>query len=365
MNGRAGHYERRGRFNLFIPAPLPPNPPVAYNERLVTALADSSAALGRLAEATRTFPHPELFMSMYVKKEAVLSSQIEGTQSTLDDLLRFEAGDLSRESAREVVRHVDAIMFGLERLNELPLSLRLIREIHSVLLKGVRGEDRTPGEFRNHQVVVGGVFYPPPPGDLRGPLDNFEKFLHDQSFPPLIQAGIAHAQFETIHPFGDGNGRMGRLLITMLLCSRGSLDLPLLYLSHYLLENRQEYYGRLTGIRDDGDWESWLEFFCDGVKVVSDSAIATARQVESLREELENKISAKKGAGPRDRLALEAFFVNPIMSVGDVADRTHSSFATAAKSVERLEAMGAITEITGRSRDRRYRFDWYVNLFQK
>lgn len=366
MSTRAGRYIQQGSGpRVFIPKPLPPSPALKFDAEMVNLLAEASTAIGGLGEATRDVPHPELFMIMYVKKEALLSSQIEGTQSTLDDLLEFEAGDMSRSSAREVVRHVDAIMYGLERLGSLPLSLRLIREIHAVLLKGVRGEDRTPGEFRRGQVVVGGTYYPLPPDRLDAPLANLEEFLNDRAdFPPLVQCGIAHSQFETIHPFSDGNGRMGRLLITLLLCERGVLDMPLLYISHYLLENRREYYERLMGVRNDGDWEGWLKFFFRGVAVVSSSAIQTARGIGDLRKELESRITDTENFNPRDLLALGEFFASPVLSVNGLANGLGITYPTARRIINRFVAMGIVSETTGRTRDKHYRFGPYVELFR-
>ncbi|MHB8895796.1 MAG: Fic family protein [Candidatus Geothermincolia bacterium] len=365
MSTRAGRYTRNSRgWNLFIPKTLPPSPALRYDPEMVNLLSEANMALGGLREATRDVPHPELFIVMYVKKEALLSSRIEGTRSTLDDLLEFEAGDMSRSSAREVVRHVDAIMYGLQQLRSRQLSLELLKELHEVLLKDVRGADKTPGEFRTGQVRVGN-FYPPPPDGLEAHLRNLETFIDDaKSFPPLIQCGIAHVQFETIHPFNDGNGRLGRLLITLILCQRGVLEMPMLYLSHFLLEHRAEYYRRLMGVRDNGDWEGWLKFFFRGVAEVSSSAIATARGIGSLRTDLEEKIAGTHASTANDILALGTFFENPVLTVPRLAEKLKVTYPTANKIIGRFVGLGIVTETTGKARDKHYMFGPYVEMFR-
>ncbi len=271
---RAGRYIKQpSGYSAFIPADLPPKPPIKMDSKLIRLLSDAHGSLCRLDGVASVLPNVDLFVAMYVKQEAVLSSQIEGTQSTLENVLEFEVDAKGKDvpkDVEEVVNYVQAMNYGLQRLEELPLSLRLIREIHEILLEGVRGEHRTPGEFRRSQNWIGpagatinkATFVPPPVNEMKQALGNFEKFLHDEdSFHILVQAGLAHAQFETIHPFLDGNGRVGRLLITFLLCEKGVLHQPLLYLSSYFKAHRAEYYDRLSAIRTDGDWEGWLRFF--------------------------------------------------------------------------------------------------------
>lgn len=273
MQFRAGRYINQPTgYRAFIPAPLPPDPPVRLNGELQPLLSEANYALGRLDGAIHTLPNPDLFVTMYVRKEAVLSSQIEGTQSSLQDLLAAEASILDPDRPRdvhEVINYVKAINYGLKRLNELPVSVRLIREIHQILMKGVRGGHLTPGEFRRTQNWIGpagctlseAVFIPPPPDIVPQAMSDLERFLNSPSkLPVLIQVGLAHAQFETIHPFLDGNGRVGRLLITFLLTERKLLSKPALYLSHYIKRYKQDYYTRLQGVRDVGDWEGWLTF---------------------------------------------------------------------------------------------------------
>lgn len=362
---RAGRYlQTREGYAVFIPADLPPEPPVEVDSEMLVLLTEASAEIGALREVARTVPHPELFMVMYIKKEALLSSQIEGTEATLEDVLEFEAGDMSRDSAREVIRHVDAIQYGVNRLKDTPISLDLLKDIHAVLLKGVRGEDRNPGEFRNRQVVVGGIYYPPPPEGIEGPLLNLERFLQDrESLTHLFHSGVAHAQFETIHPFGDGNGRLGRLLITLLLCEREVLTTPVLYLSHYLLENRQKYYDRLMAIRNQGDWEGWLKFYLEGVKQVSKSAVHTAREIDTLRNEIEATLKGRTDFRPRDLQALDLFFRVPIMSVQQMADGVNCSYPTANSIFDKFVRIDIAEETTGKARGKRFKFRPYIDLF--
>jgi Fic family protein len=365
VSDRAGTYvTQEGGFSAFIPRDLPPEPPILMDSDLVNLLAEASAGVGGLKEGTRSVPHPELFVLMFVRKEALLSSRIEGTESTMDDLLEFEAGDMSRHSAREVFRNVDAIVFGIERMKEKPLGLGLLKEIHAVLLEDT-GVDGNPGEYRTNQVVVGGRFHPPPPCEILRPLENLETFIIDrESFSPLLQCGIAHAQFETIHPFSDGNGRLGRLLITLLLCNRGMLDMPLLYLSHFFKENQQEYYDRLMAIRGDGDWEGWLKFFLKGVSEVSSSAIGMARSINDLKVALDSRLRQESGFTARDTLGLDFLFENPVVKVQELADGLKCSYPTARKLLEKLARMRIVHESTGKNYGRRYAFDPYIGLFR-
>ncbi len=312
---------------------------------------------------------------MYVRKEAVLSSQIEGTQASLIDVLEFEADALTPghpQDIGEVVNYVAAMNHGLERLRALPLSLRLIREIHGKLLAGVRGGERTPGEFRRSQNWIGpqgctlptATFVPPPPSALITAMGALEKFLHDETpMPVLVKVGLAHAQFETIHPFLDGNGRVGRLLITFLLCEKGILQRPLLYLSHYFKLHRQEYYDRLQAVRDHGAWEAWLAFFLSGVFQVSQDATATARQIVNLREAHRRLIQERfrRTAGTALKL-LESLYSRPFVSVQHVGEVTGLADANANNLVARFEELGLLRESTGRKRNRRFAYQSYLDL---
>jgi len=315
---------------------------------------------------------------MYVRKEAVLSSQIEGTQSSLQDLLSAEAqlytSDFPKDVA-EVINYVAAMNHGLERLSELPVSVRLIREIHEKLLTGVRGSRLAPGELRRTQNWIGpggctlneATFVPPPPDVVPQALGDLEKFLHaDTGLPLLIKIGLAHAQFETIHPFLDGNGRVGRLLITFLLCESGVLRKPVLYLSHYFKQHRQTYYELLQTTRDQGTWEDWLAFFLKGVSEVSFQATDTARRILALREMHRNLITERLGyAAGNGHRVLEQLFERPITSVKDVTKLTGTTYTAANQLVERLVQAGILTEITGQARNRRFRYDAYVRLFDE
>ena len=372
-SARAGRWIKQLEgYRAFIPSLLPPDPPIVLDSTLANLLSEADRALGRLDGVATVLPNPDLFVATYVKHEAVLSSQIEGTQSTLEDVLEYEAGGLTEGSSKdveEVVNYVAAMNHGLARLSSLPLSKRLLREIHGELMRGVRGGDKTPGEFRTSQNWIGpggctlhtASFVPPPPSQLHAALDNLEKFLHDaQTVPPLIHVALAHAQFETIHPFLDGNGRVGRLLITLLLCERGILRYPLLYLSVYLKAHRAQYYDRLTAIREDGDWEGWLAFFLRGVREVSDSATQTAQDILKLRETARGKLTSANGLR-----MLDCLFQHPVVNVRKAEQLLGCSFATADKALTELEAAGLVREMTGAKRNRRYRFEPYLQLFER
>lgn len=367
--------KQRTGYAAFIPAPLPPEPPIAL-EGLQALLSRADQAVGRLDGVIQTVPNPDFFVYMYIRREAVLSSQIEGTQSTLEDLLAVEleprpAWRRLPEDVDEVVRYVQAMNYGLNRLSDLPLSLRLIREIHRELLSGGRGSHRLPGEFRTTQNWIGpekatlaeATFVPPPVHEMREALHDFERFLHEDDLPALVHAGMAHAQFETIHPFLDGNGRVGRLLITFLLVFGGVLHRPLLYLSVYLKRNRAEYYDRLMAIRNSGDWESWLRFFLTGVAQTAEEATATARAILDLREEHRHRVQ-EQTAGVNGLRLLDLLFERPLVHVNLVKDSLGISFVTANRLVEQLESLGVLDEITGRKRDRIFSYTPYVALFQ-
>ncbi|MBP6705073.1 MAG: Fic family protein [Vicinamibacteria bacterium] len=374
---RGGRYQAQpSGYRAFIPAPLPPRPPVRVEGDLQSLLSKADHALGRLDGSVLTLPNPDLFVFMYVRKEAVLSSQIEGTQSSLQDLLAAEADLLGAERPRdvaEVINYVAAMRHGLSRLADLPVSVRLIKEIHAELMKGTRGGNLTPGELRRSQNWIGpagstlasAAFVPPPHQDIPDLLGNLEVFLHhEDGLPFLIKVGLAHAQFETIHPFLDGNGRVGRLLITFLLTERNILQKPVLYLSHYFKRHRSAYYDRLQAIRDHGDWEGWLAFFLKGVVEVGAEATETARRILALRESHRSMIADKLGrAAGNGHRVLEALFNRPIVSVADVKEITGTTYAAANTLVSRLAALGILVEMTGFTRNRRYRYEPYVNLF--
>lgn len=374
---RSGRYQKQlTGYSAFIPAALPPTPPIKLDGEGQSLLSQADRALGRLDGSIQTLPNSDLFVLMYVRKEAVLSSQIEGTQSSLNDLLAAEASVLSPDRPKDVadvVNYVHAMNFGLERLRTLPLSIRLIKEIHDRLLSGARGSHLTPGELRRSQNWIGppgctlndASFVPPPPDQVARLLSDLEKFLHvPTDMPLLIQIGLVHAQFETIHPFLDGNGRVGRLLISFLLCQRDILLKPVLYLSHYFKRHRTEYYERLQAVRDRGDWENWLSFFLRGVVEVSAEATNTARHILALREEHRAKATASLGRATGNGIrVLEHLYQQPILSVTDVQKLTRTTFPAANQLVSRLVKLGIISEMTGQKRHRRFHYEPYIKLF--
>jgi len=378
LSDRAGTYvEQVGLHRAFFPKALPPEPPILWDDEMHAALSQADRALGRLDGSTEILPNPDLFVSMYVRKEAVLSSRIEGTQASLIDLLEFEERALEPDAPRdvaEVVNYVSAMNHGLAELRNLPVSLRLIRQIHEKLLTGVRGAERLPGEFRDVQNWIGppgsrlsqAQYVPPPPEQMRSALGELEMFLHDTTpMPVLIKVALVHAQFETIHPFLDGNGRVGRLLITFLLCEKGVLKRPLLYLSHYFTQHRLDYYDRLQAVRDRGDWEGWLKFFLRGVYEVAQDATENARRIVNMRESHRQLViqSLGRGAGKGTAL-LEALFFRPIVSAKWVAGLTGHSYSAANNLVKRFCALGLLREMTGRRRDRLFLYAPYLALFE-
>lgn len=376
-HARAGRYVKQpAGYRAFIPAPLPPKPPITIDATLQTMLSDADRALGRLDGSIQTLPHPDLFVAMYVRKEAVLSSQIEGTQSSLQDVLRAEARVFSPEQPEdvdEVFNYVGAMNYGLKRLEDLPVSVRLIREIHERLLAGGRGAQLSPGQIRTTQnwigppgsVIMDARYVPPPPDVLPEALGNLETFIHSSvPIPMLVQIGIAHVQFETIHPFLDGNGRVGRLLIALLLAEWGVLQKPVLYLSHYFKSKREDYYASLQLVRDTGDWEQWLRFFVRGVTEVSAQATATARAILRLREEHRDRVTRDRGrAAANGHQVLESLFEHPIVSVAEVKRLIGVSYPAANELVSRFEQLGILEETTGNQRNRRFLYRPYVELF--
>jgi Fic family protein len=347
------------------------------DQEMWNLLSQADRALGRLDGATDALPNPDLFVFMYVRKEAVLSSQIEGTQASLIDVLEFESQALEPDNPQEVaevVNYISAINYGLERLKELPISLRLIREIHQELMAGVRGAERNPGEFRRSQNWIGAggcslaeaSYVPPPPHEMLQSLDNLEKFLHSlQPMPTLIKVGLAHAQFETIHPFLDGNGRTGRLLITFLLCEQNILQRPLLYISYYFKKYRTEYYDCLQAVRDSGNWEGWLKFFLRGVYEVAQEAAATARKIVTLKEEHRQLVLNTMGRRSGNAIALlESLYFRPIFTVEHAEKITNLSYPNANTLIKDLSDIGLLQEITGQKRNRAFSYEPYLTVFR-
>lgn len=377
------HSVRAGRsiqqpqgYRAFIPASLPPDPPIEIDAELLDLLLRAQGAIARLDGAIQSIPNADLFLSMYIRREAVLSSRIEGTQSTIKDLLASEAhlnSPAQPADVEEVANYVRAMRFGLVRLATLPVSVRLIREIHAQLLEGTRGSHLTPGELRRTQNWIGrpnstlasATFVPPPAHEVPEHLANLERFLHyNDQLPLLLRIGIAHVQFEMIHPFLDGNGRVGRLLITLLLSERGELSEPVLYLSAFFERYRDDYYRHLRAVQDDGDWEGWLRFFLRGVIEVGQHALATVAGVLALRERDRARIVEALAQGSSNALkVLELLFRTPIVSVADVQAVTKLTEAPAHRLVARLVDLGILVEITGQRRNRAFRYEAYVGLF--
>ncbi len=361
----------------FIPAPLPPRPPIEWTSDLRSKFDQALLALGRLDSVSTLLPGTSLFLYMYVRKEALLSSMIEGTRSSLSDLLLFELDQepgVPLDDVREVVNYVAALDHGLRMLKEgLPLSMRLIREIHGVLLAKGRGSNQTPGEFRRSQNWIGGTrpgnaaFVPPPADAVMESMSKLELFFHDQpeATPVLLKAALAHVQFETIHPFLDGNGRLGRLLITLLLCEQKVLREPMLYLSLYFKTHRQYYYELLNRVRLTGDWESWLDFFAEAVIVTATQAVETAQQLLQLSKQDQDKI---RGLGRAEASALrvqQAMMEHPIANSGSLVEKTGISPATVNKALGHLERLGIVRELTTRRRNRLFSYASYIEIMSR
>jgi Fic family protein len=379
-SSRAGEYALQpAGYRAFVPRPLPPKPSITIDDEIWSLLSKADQALGRLDGSTGSLPDADSFVFGYVIKEAVLSSQIEGTQASLVDVLRFESDPVEAAprstDVAEVNNYIEAMNYGLARLQSLPVSLRLIREIHERLMKDVRGQDRRPGEFRATQNWVGTAgspiedadYVPPPPPEMLTALHDLETFIYGkQPMPDLVKVGLVHSQFETIHPFLDGNGRVGRLLITFLLCERQIMRRPLLYLSRYFNQNREAYYEHLQAVRDSGHWERWLKFFLRGVQEVAEEATATAQTIVSMREEQRRLVGSHFGRGAHKALLLlEGLYFRPHLSVAAASSITGLTFPNANALVAQFVELGLLVEVTGRRRDRRFIFEPYVDVLNR
>lgn len=359
------------QYKAFVPNPLPFE--VQMDTNLQSLLSKADLAMGRLDSVADMLPNVGFFILMYVRKEATLSSQIEGTQATFEDVLKAEARIEDAEIHKdvdEVLNYIAAMNYGIERLKELPLSLRLIREIHKKLLQGVRGEHKHPGEFRTSQNWVGGaslqtaVFIPPPQKEVMKLMDNLEEYLHDTSpIPILIKTGLIHAQFETIHPFLDGNGRIGRLLIAFYLYQQGILRKPLLYVSDFFRTHRQAYYDKLNNFREKDDIEGWLKFFLEGIMTTSDKAVETTRKIIKLREEHVAKAAGLGRSAEKGMLLLNSLYRTPIVRIKDVEKITSLSNPNALTLVSKFVKLGILKETTGYKRNRIYSYSDYIALF--
>ena len=364
-------------YKAFIPNPLPPKPQLNLDKETIEILSKADTAIGRLSGISQALPNPDLFAAMYVRKEAVLSSQIEGTEASLEDVLEYESENRPKtlpNDVAEVVNYIKAINYGLKRIEELPLSLRLIKEIHTELMRGVRGEDKTPGEFRKTQNWIGpkgctldtARFIPPPPHEMIQALGELEKYMHSKfSYPLLIECGLIHFQFETIHPFLDGNGRIGRLLITFFLCHKEILKKPLLYISHYFKQNRLEYYDQFMTVREKGDFESWIKFFLQGVASVAEEACETSNKIISLKNRDKNKIVEAYKETSKTAIFHERLFDRPIVSIKDIAKIMNTTFPTASDICMKLAGMDILKEITGKERNKLFAYKKYLDILKQ
>lgn len=360
-------------YRAFHPNPLPP--PIKWSETLAVALANASAFAGKLAGEGRRLPNPHVLIRPFIRREAVFSSRIEGTQSTLGELLAAEAGaavERSPDDLREVGNYVVALEYGIERLKTLPLSLRLVRELHEKLMTGVRGQHATPGEFRRSQNWIGppgatlaqATYVPPPPDSLGEHLSAWEKFLHDQMLPPLIHAALAHYQFEAIHPFLDGNGRVGRLLITIELCERNVLPAPFLYLSAFFDATRDDYYGALRGITETGDWGGWLQYFLNGVARQAEDALNRAERTNRLLEKWRYKLASDAHAKVALQI-VDLLGANPFLTPRGAQQRLDLAFNTIMRAIRQLEKQGMVKEVSGGKRDRVYCARQLLQIFEE
>ncbi len=380
VSNRSGKYITQIEgYRAYIPNPLPPKPHIDYDEEIRFLLSEADRALARLDGVALILPNPELFVAMYVKKEALLSSQIEGTQASLAGILAFESDIKPEEDLneiKEVINYIKAMNFGMKRISEnnFPMSLRLIKEIHKILLGGTRGTHKSTGEFRKSQNWIGprgasifeAVYVPPPPYQVNELMTDIEKFIHAKdSIPPLIKIALIHAQFETIHPFLDGNGRIGRLLITFFLYWKGILKQPLLYLSFYLKAKKEKYYDLLMKIRFEGDWENWLKFFLQGIFEISEEAAISASEIIRLKENLVNKLSSNNIGGVLSLRLLDLLFDRPLISISDTAKLLKTSKQSIAQIVDKFQQLGILKETTGKKRYRKFLFTDYVKIIAR
>ena len=385
LEGRAGTWVTQGtgaaKYRAFVPKPLPPDPPLLIGADLQRKLEIAGLALGRLDGIGRVLPGPDDLLYSYVRKEAVLSSQIEGTQSSLTDLLLHEnsaAPGVPIDDVQEVSNYIRALNRGIELLEKLPISLRLICEVHRVLVDGTRGDRKNPGEFRKSQNWIGGsmpgnaAFVPPPPQEVMSSVGALEKFIHTDELPMLLKAGLVHAQFETIHPFLDGNGRVGRMLITLILVAQGVLEKPWLYVSLHFKRNRTTYYELLQRIRTHGAWEDWLSFYLDGIAVIADEAVEKIRELLGLFSRDRQKVDGSRSGSIYQRVALHTNLAIYDHLRGRIAIRIPATAAacsmtkpTVARALDDLVSLGIAHEVTGRAKNRVYVYKEYLDILNR
>jgi len=375
---RAGRViNQKEGYRAFIPNNLPPKPPLDIDSDTIEMLSRADTAIGRLSGISEALPNPDLFVAMYVRKEAVLSSQIEGTEASLEDVLECESENRPKtlpNDVAEVVNYVKAMNYGLKRIEELPLSLRLIRELHAQLMCGVRGGEKTPGEFRNSQNWVGpkgctlmnARYIPPPLHEMMQSMGDLEKYMHSKlRYPLLIECGLIHFQFETIHPFLDGNGRIGRLLITFFLCHKNILKKPLLYLSHYFKHNRAEYYDQLMKAREEGDFESWTKFFLKGIIVVAEEACRASRKIIAIKAQDKARLCETHRETSNVVAFHDRLFNRPIVSISDIAMIMNTTFPTASSIGIKMVEAGILNEISGKERNRLFAYKAYLDILKE
>ncbi|MBD3231926.1 Fic family protein [Candidatus Dependentiae bacterium] len=372
---RSGQYVSQLRgYKAFIPTNLPPIPAIKISGEMEQLLKKAELSLANLNGISNALPNIDLFIGMYVKKEALISAQIEGTQASLEDIFEFETGKKLENinDVEEVVNYIKALNYGIKRLKTLPMSLKLLKELHNILLKGTRGFEKTPGEFRKTQNWIGPAgcnlqtasFVPPPPDEMIKSLGKLELYMHAKKsiLPDLVDCALIHYQFETIHPFLDGNGRLGRLLITFYLYWKNILRKPLLYLSYYFKKNRQEYYDRLSMVRTSGNYEQWISFFLTGIIETSESAITDIKKILELKEKHFKLMLKEKISSPNAIVLLNQIFYTPLVSINDVQSLLGISHQAASNLISDFEKIGIVKEITGKKRDKRFIYKKYLQI---
>ena len=363
-------------YKSFVPTPLPPSPPLDLDAEIIKKNEQATLSLARLDGLAYSLPNLKLFIAMYVRKEALLSSQIEGTQASLEDIFEYESGMKVENinDVEEVINYIKAMNYGIKRLESFPMSLRLIKEIHKILLDGTRGTNKAPGEFKRSQNWIGkasskiqdALFVPPSPENSLKAMSDFEKYMHKISpYPELINCGLLHYQFETIHPFLDGNGRVGRLLITLYLYWKGIIEKPILYVSYYFKKHRQMYYDYLTLVRDTGNYEKWIHFFLEAIIQASDLAIESTKEILSLQNKDQELLWEKGISSPSAVKLLNKLFYTPIISVNYVAKEFGVSYPTASQLINRFVSIGILKEITGQKRSKRFVYSKYMKILSE
>lgn len=378
MNDRAGYWKTNlsgeMAYQSFVPSPLPPTPPIEISEDILEQLIKANSQLAILESVATRIPDVDLFVSMYVRKEALMSSQIEGTQATLEDVLDPLIEDNTNRNVADVVNYIKATEYAIRRLHELPLCNRLFKETHAILMEGVRGQEKNPGEFRCSQNWIGGKgstlrnakYIPPSPDDMTEAMSDLEKYINaEDRLDGLIRAALIHYQFETIHPFLDGNGRIGRLLITLFLMEKKILTTPALYISYFLKKNRVEYYDRMTEVRSKGNYEQWVKFFLQAIAESAKDAIAAIDELTALHDKNVDLVAGMGRASKNAMLVFRYLEANPIIEIGKTAEALGITFGTASNVVERLSSAGILEQTTTGRRNRTFAYKDYLAILRK